>query len=106
PLPPEMEHLDRDPRGLPIPFIVYRDKDGNPDFRINDMEKVSRCISEGLCAISGLKLADDDVWFIGGPQSAYRPAGAYLDPPSKRVCAEWALQVCPFLAMPGFTAFK
>lgn len=106
PLPAEMEHLPRDKRGLPIPFIVYRDAEGEPDFRINNIDAVARCLNEGLCAISGLPMGNDDVWFIGGDKSAYHPCGAYIDPPAKGVCARWALQVCPFLAMPSFVGFK
>ena len=97
PLPGAMAHLDRDRRGYPIPFVVARGDDGTPDFRINDFARVDRCLGEGLCAISGLPLADDDVWLVGGPKAAYDPRGAYLDPPARKDCLVWALQVCPFL---------
>ncbi|MBU6355813.1 MAG: hypothetical protein KJS79_03640 [Rhodospirillales bacterium] len=97
PLPDAMKHLERDRRGYPTPFIVARGNDGTPDFRINDLARVDRCLIEGLCAISGLPLADDDVWLVGGPKAAYDPRGAYLDPPARKECLVWALQVCPFL---------
>lgn len=35
-IPAQMQHLDRDKRGLPIPFIVLRDNDNKPHFTIND----------------------------------------------------------------------
>jgi hypothetical protein len=101
-----MEHLPRDRRGLPIPFIVMIGPDGVPDFKINDSAKLARCIEEGLCAVSGLPMDRTDVWFIGGPNSAYHPTGAFVDPPGKRVCLEWAARVCPFIAMGRFEGFK
>lgn len=98
PLPLSMQHLPRDSRGLPIPFIVAVDSTGLPDFRINDIAKVIQCLEKGLCAISGLPLSPSNIWFVGGPSSAYHPIGAYLDPPARKECLVWALQVCPFLA--------
>lgn len=102
-LPEAMRGLDRDHRGYPIPFIVARGVDGKPDFRINDARKVEMCLWEGLCAVSGRKLQDNDVWFVGGPKAAYHPLGGYLDPPAMKVCLVWALRVCPFLVARRYT---
>ena len=42
-VPERMKHLDRDHRGYPIPYIVFRDSDNKPHFTINDDTKVCRC---------------------------------------------------------------
>lgn len=105
PIPEELLHLDFDRRGYPIPYIVYRREDGTPDFVVNDIHRVVKCIGEGLCAITGLPLGDD-VWFVGGHMSAYHPAGAFKDPPVKKVAADYAMRVCPFLAAPSYAGMK
>lgn len=97
--------MDFDRRGYPIPYIVMRRSDGTPDFVINDIRKVMECLEKGLCAISGLPL-EDDVWFVGGNLAAYHPAGAFKDPPVRKACADYAMQVCPFLAAPSYTGMK
>lgn len=106
PMPPELAQRPRDRRGLPIPFIAVVKPDGVPDYTVNDVDRVEECAERGLCALSGLPMGRDDVWFIGGPKAAYHPAGAFLDPPGKRVCLEWAAQVCPFIALTKFEGFK
>jgi hypothetical protein len=101
-LPERMAKLERDRRGLPIPFIVMRDKSGQPHFTINDHAKSARCLREDLCPICGQKLFRGR-WFAGGPLSAFHANGCYLDPPTHKECVEYALQVCPFLAAPKYT---
>jgi hypothetical protein len=96
PIPERMRHLDRDRRGLPIPFVVYRDTTGRPHFTINDHFKVDRAAEFRLCAICGDRLGAHK-WFVGGPASAFHPNGRYLDGPIHRDCGRFALQACPFL---------
>lgn len=97
-LPEYMKDLQVDRRGFPAPFIVLRDKNNIPQFIMNDDIKVEQCIKEDLCSICGKKM-DDDKWMIGGPMSAFHPQGAYVDVPVHKTCGEYALQVCPYLAV-------
>jgi hypothetical protein len=100
PIPERMLHLDRDRRGYPIPFVVYRDTTGTAHFTINDHFKVDRAAEFRLCAICGDHLGAHK-WFVGGPASAFHPNGRYLDGPMHRDCGRFALEVCPFLALAG-----
>lgn len=103
PLPRRMQILQKDPRGYPIPFIVLRDSDGRPHFTINDDQKVEWALRRHLCGICGQKLYPKRQWLVGGPLSAFHDHGAYIDGPLHRECAEYALQVCPFLAAPNYS---
>lgn len=96
-----MRALQRDARGYPIPFIVLRDPAGKPYFAVNRQERVARTIREKRCPICGNRLARV-FWFVGGPQSAFSEHGAYVDTPMHQDCMEYALRVCPYLAMPGY----
>lgn len=102
PIPERMQHLERDRRGLPIPFVVLRDKDNRPHFTVNDTRKTLHCLRNDLCPISGTPLTRGR-WFVGGPLSAFHPDGAYVDLPVHLDCARYALQVCPYLAAPKYT---
>ena len=101
-IPDRMKHLDRDHRGYPIPYIVFRDNDGKPHFTINAHEKVARCKHEDICAICGMKLLRGR-WFLGGPMSAFHPHGAYIDPPLHHECMRFAVQTCPYLISAKYT---
>jgi hypothetical protein len=101
PIPARMKALDRDPRGYPIPWGVFRDRDGRPHFTINEEAKRVLALVEHLCPICGLPLLPDR-WFVGGPRSAFDPNGAYNDPPMHRECMHYALKVCPYLAAPRY----
>jgi hypothetical protein len=97
-----MRTLERDPRDYPIPFIVWRDRRGQPHFTINDHTKVAACLSKKLCSICGKRL-DVDMWFVGGSRALLHDDGALIDPPLHYDCAIYALQVCPFLAAMNYT---
>jgi hypothetical protein len=101
-IPARMLKLERDKRGYPIPFIVWRDTDGKPHFTINDAEVVMAVITGGLCSICGSKLGDN-IWMIGGPKSAFHEHGAYIDPPVHKDCGTFALKTCPYIALPSYT---
>jgi hypothetical protein len=101
PIPDQMKRLDRDPRGYPIPWIVYRDATGRSHFQINDDVRRYDCIRLDLCSICGHKLSRGR-WFVGGPMSAFHEAGAFIDPPLHHPCMRYALQVCPYLAAPNY----
>jgi hypothetical protein len=100
PIPVRMQALERDKRGYPIPVIVLRDLQGRPHFTINDQEKVQAVTRGERCAICGYGLGAIK-WFAGGPGSAFAQQGCYLDGPMHRDCVEYAMQVCPYLALAG-----
>lgn len=98
PIPFRMQSLERDPRGYPIPFIVFRDMTGKPHFTINDSTVVRSASQHKLCGICGQKMVNG-YWFIGGPKSAFHEYGAYIDGPLHKDCANYALKVCPYLVL-------
>jgi hypothetical protein len=100
-IPKRMQHLDRDHRGYPVPVMVWRSPDGIPHFTINDEAKRFTLLMDDQCSICGTKLLKLR-WFVGGPLSAFHPAGSYMDPPLHRECMTYAMQVCPWLAAPVY----
>lgn len=102
PIPDRMRDLPRDRRGYPIPVNVLVDKEGQPHFTINDHIVRRRLLKEQLCGICGKKLLRGR-WSVGGPASALVADGVYFDPPLHYECASYALQVCPYLAMPSYS---
>lgn len=103
PIPARMAGLERDKRGFPVPFIVARDKAGEPLFTINDSRLTEQCIAESRCGICGGELEYGDLWWVGGPMSAFHPQGVYIDGPMHLECSTYALRVCPHLAAPKYT---
>jgi hypothetical protein len=101
-IPERMAKLDRDHRGYPIPYVVFRDTDGTPHFTINDEIKVTRCKTHHICPICGRELLRGR-WFLGGPMSAFHPRGAYIDPPLHHECMRFAVQTCPYLISAKYT---
>lgn len=97
-LPELMKDLPLDKRGLPIPIIILKDKEGNYHFKINDTTIVEKCIADKLCSVCGKPMIND-MWLIGGPLSAFHPNGVFGDSPVHKSCGEYALQVCPYLAV-------
>lgn len=97
-IPPLMQELPQDHRGLPVPFIVLFDQAGKPRFQINDSQKVEQCLKDNLCAICGKPMPSHDRWLVGGPLSAFSPNGAYIDTPTHYACLNYALHQCPYLA--------
>jgi hypothetical protein len=43
------------------------------------------------------------VWFIGGIRCFVLENGAFIDGPMHYECGEYALNVCPFLAVPNYS---
>lgn len=101
PVPPRIARLDRDVRGYPVPYIVRRRSDGVPLFAVNDEEKRLLCIDRKLCPICGERLTKE-LWFVGGPLSAFHPHGAYYDSAMHYECMGFALKVCPYLALAAY----
>lgn len=99
-IPECMKHLEKDARGYPIPYNVTRDKKGKPDFRVIDPQKWGECVVYRRCALTGLPMGDD-VAFVGGPMSMQ--SRLFTDAGMLPEAAEYAIQVCPFLAAPNFS---
>jgi hypothetical protein len=96
-VPERVKALPMDERGYPIPFFAAI-IDGKPDLRVSSGKKALRCNDELLCWVCGEKLNNQSC-FIGGPKS--NASGMYSDGPMHRNCAEFSLQVCPYLALPN-----
>lgn len=101
PVPRRMNALQHDRRGYPVPFIVLRDSAGTPHFTVNDHHRRWRCVKEKRCAICGTKLSGL-LWFVGGPLSAFHPDGAYRDTALHHECMNYAMRVCPYLALRSY----
>jgi hypothetical protein len=101
PIPKRMSALGRDSRGYPIPYNVLRDRDGRAHFTINDDRRQARALKEHRCGICGTRI-HKPFWFVGGPGSAFHPNGCYSDPPMHHECMTYAMQVCPYLALPRY----
>jgi hypothetical protein len=100
-LPERIARLPRDPRGYPIPWNVLRNESGDTFFTVNDDRRSWKALRERLCAVCGEALGRWR-WLVGGPRSAFDPGGCYFDLPGHRECMEFALQTCPYLALPKY----
>ena len=101
-IPPDLRDNDRDRRGLPIPFVVYRDVKGAPHFSINNVAAVDQVLDHKLCGLCGKPLLPGQIWLIGGPGSTFLEDGMYIDPFMHEACGRYAIAVCPFLAAPSY----
>lgn len=105
PMPPGLAARPRDVRGFPITFVTLIQQDGKPDFTTIDGEKIVRCLREALCGLCGKgwpnksgRKDDHLLAFIGGPKAIEHRN--FLDPPMHVECAEYAMKVCPHIAIP------
>ncbi len=103
PIPFSLSKNDRDRRGLPIPFIVYRDTLGVPHFTVDDIGKLDTVLLNKLCGLCGQPLKLGQMWLIGGPASAFLEDGLFIEPPAHEECARYAIQVCPFIAASNYS---
>lgn len=99
-IPDAMRRLKRDARGYPIPAVVMVGDDGKPDFRVNSVEKWMAFSLGRVCHMCGTSMAGRAVTFVGWPRSIR--SRYFADGAMHHECAEYALQVCPFLAAPSF----
>jgi len=100
-IPPRIARLPKDKRGYPIPWNVLRGVDDTPIFTVNDQDKHMQALRSNLCPICGERLGKWR-WFVGGIRSAFDPNGAYYDLPGHHECETFALQICPYLALPVY----
>jgi hypothetical protein len=93
--PARLRSRPRDARGFVIPWTQFIRKDGTPDFRVLDHERVGRALRIRLCSMCRGSMGRH-IFFIGGPLCVAN--GYFYDPPMHRECALYALQTCPHLA--------
>jgi hypothetical protein len=95
-LPPEMARLPRDHRGYPVPeFVAWFD--GLPDFRVLKPGYRETCYRQNRCWLCGGQMGKRK-WFVIGPMCSI--TRTTMEPPSHRLCAEFAVKNCPFLTKP------
>lgn len=90
-------------RGFPVPYIVQYDNKGIPLFTVNDAAKQYRCTTRKLCPICGTRLGKE-LWYVGGPGSAFDPNGIYFDSAMHHECMTYAMKVCPYLAVRQYSS--
>lgn len=96
-VPARMAHLPRTAAGLPIPWFVAW-KDGRYDFRVVDAHKIAPAVKRRLCWLCGQQMGRM-MCFVVGPMCVVNRVSS--EPPMHRECAEYAVQVCPFLTQPS-----
>jgi hypothetical protein len=95
-MPAQIAVLPRDHRGYPVPkFVLFID--GKPDFRIMDHGYLEHCIKHKTCWICAGRLGRG-LTFALGPMCSINRVNS--EPPCHLDCARYAVQVCPFLAIP------
>ena len=99
-MPRRMQDLPRDHVGRPVPWFVWFDGDGKPDFRVVGPGKLESALRASRCWVCGYGFAggEDRAWLIG-PMCAVNLVTA--EPPSHLDCATWSARNCPFLATPN-----
>lgn len=100
-MPPRIAALPVDAIGRPIPWFVWIDDDGKPDFRVVGPGKLQQAL-RGLCWVCGKGFAGgEDRAFVLGPMCGINRVAP--EPPSHVACATWSALNCPFLATPQMT---
>jgi len=92
PVPAGMLTLSMSPLGYRKPWFVKAD-----DFRVTDDRKYMISIKAGRCWICG-HTNRKGFSFVTGPASV--AANVAIEPPCHPECAEYAVQVCPFILNP------
>lgn len=100
PKPAYIAALPVDSRGYPVQYTAATLANGQPDFRVVDEEKWAKGFERKRCGICGQKISGL-FYFVGGPKSI--KSRMFFDLHMHQSCAEYALQVCPFLAAPKFS---
>lgn len=94
PLPELMIDLPLVEGGYRKPWFVKGD-----DFRVTDGEKAWLSVSKKACWICGKPFTTPLYAMVGDAMSA--TIRVYREPPCHRECAEYAMQVCPFILYPN-----
>jgi hypothetical protein len=95
PIPPQTAALPRDSESKIPMFFLMQPPAGRPiDFRLYNPEHKLACATRKLCMVYGDSLGYW-FWFIGSVRDVER--GVFGDPPLHWSCADYSVQVCPFL---------
>lgn len=103
PMPPRLAARPTDARGFVIPYTVHVAPDGAPDFRKIDVRAWWEAVQERKCGLCGQRL-DGVALFVGGPVAAR--TRDFIDAPMHPECADYALHVCPYMALPHGVYFE
>jgi hypothetical protein len=93
-IPAHMKNLEVTDKGYLKPWFVKAD-----DFRIVDGVKAGLAVTKKRCWICGEAFDGSEYALVGDPQSAM--IRLCKEPPCHRDCAEYAVQVCPFILYPN-----
>jgi hypothetical protein len=96
-MPERIARLPRDKRGYPVPWFVWFNEAGEPDFRVIKPGALADAFNHKRCWICGDRLGVHRVYVIGPMCVVNRVTS---EPPSHRGCAEFAATACPFLTKP------
>jgi hypothetical protein len=96
-VPPRVARLPVSPSGFFVPWFVWFNDDGVPDFRVIAPGKVGKAYRERRCWVCGERTGRH-LSFIAGPMCAINRTSA--EPPSHHDCAIFAATACPFLSQP------
>ena len=104
-VPFRMALRPKDRRGLHVPFFQHIpdtfEQDRKVDFRIKNPVNQYRAIERRLCGLCGQEiLRTAFCYFIGTEQDVKHRV--FADPPMHLSCAQYAMQVCPFLSNPNY----
>lgn len=94
PIPAYMSNLPLTDGGYLKPWFVKAD-----DFRVTDGDKAALSVTKQACWICGGAFAEPKFAMVGDALSA--AARIYREPPCHVECAEYAMQVCPFILYPN-----
>lgn len=93
PVPDNMKALSVTERGYFKPWFVKAD-----DFRVVDPKKAALAVTKRACWICGNPFDGTRFALVGSPLSAM--FCSFKEPPCHQDCAEYAMQVCPFILYP------
>lgn len=94
PIPDQMKSLSLTEGGYLKPWFVKGD-----DFRITDSDKAGLSVMKKACWICGNPFPTPRYAMVGDAMSA--TIRIYKEPPCHLECAEYAMQVCPFILYPN-----
>lgn len=95
PMPARIKRLPISSSGFPVPWFVYFDTNGIPDFRVVGKNKLRDAVTKKLCWICGDVLGSTFAMTIG-PMCAINRI--ISEPPAHRECALYSVKACPFLS--------
>lgn len=97
--PEQITILRRNRAGFHVPYFVADQHTRNPDFRVAGRPQFRAAVRGNLCWVCGLRRPGSADAFTIGPMCAVNRVSA--EPPAHPECAEYSVQVCPFLSNPA-----